>query len=146
MGGGMLPIPGYRRRMNELADRCIDDGRSRALLRDAGRSEAAAHLCRRRRHQRRSGGTRCASSPNAFGIPVVTTLMGIGAIDTTHPLCMHMLGMHGTAFANYAVEDCDFLIALGARFDDRVAGVPRSSPRKAKRIAHIDIDAPKSTR
>ena len=60
----------------------------------------------------------------AFGLPVATTLMGLGAIDTTEPLALHMLGMHGTAFANYAVEDCDFVLALGARFDDRVAGVP----------------------
>ena len=59
---------------------------------------------------------------NSFGIPAVTTLMGIGSIDTTSPLSLHMLGMHGTAYANYAVEDCDFLIAIGARFDDRVAG------------------------
>src|SRR4029453_3348355 len=77
----------------------------------------------------------------AFGIPVVTTLMGIGAFDTTHPLAMRMLGMHGTAFANYAVDDCDFLFALGSRFDDRVAGVPAKFARNAKRIAHIDIDA-----
>ena len=60
-----------------------------------------------------------------FQIPVVTTLMGIGAVDTTHPLSMRMLGMHGAAFANYAVDDCDFLMAVGARFDDRVAGNPR---------------------
>ncbi len=53
---------------------------------------------------------------------------------------MNMLGMHGTAFANYTVDDCDFLIALGARFDDRVAGVPAKFARNAKRIAHIDID------
>jgi acetolactate synthase-1/2/3 large subunit len=76
----------------------------------------------------------------AFGIPVVTTLMGIGAVDTTNPLCMRMLGMHGTAFANYTVDDCDFLFALGARFDDRVAGVPAKFARNARRIAHIDID------
>jgi len=57
-----------------------------------------------------------------YNIPIVTTLMGIGGIDTQDPLCLHMLGMHGTAYANYAVEDCDLLIALGARFDDRVAG------------------------
>src|SRR3984893_10280167 len=75
-----------------------------------------------------------------FGIPVVTTLMGIGALDTRHPLAMRMLGMHGTAFANYAVEDCDFLIAVGSRFDDRVAGVPAKFARNAKRIAHLDID------
>jgi acetolactate synthase-1/2/3 large subunit len=66
--------------------------------------------------------------------------MGIGAIDTTHPLSLRMLGMHGAAFANYAVEDCDFLIAIGARFDDRVAGVPAKFARNARRIAHMDID------
>jgi acetolactate synthase I/II/III large subunit len=71
----------------------------------------------------------------------VTTLMGIGAVDTTEPLSLHMLGMHGTAFANYAVDDCDFLIAVGARFDDRVAGVPAKFARSAKWIAHLDIDA-----
>jgi len=52
-----------------------------------------------------------------------------------------MLGMHGTAFANYAVQDCDLLLALGARFDDRVAGVPSRFAPQAKYIAHMDIDA-----
>jgi acetolactate synthase-1/2/3 large subunit len=66
--------------------------------------------------------------------------MGIGAIDTTHPLSMRMLGMHGAAYANYAVDDCDFLIAVGARFDDRVAGDPRKFARNARRIAHLDVD------
>ena len=66
--------------------------------------------------------------------------MGIGAVDTTDPHGMRMLGMHGAAFANYAVDDCDFLIAVGARFDDRVAGVPAKFARNAKRIAHLDID------
>jgi acetolactate synthase-1/2/3 large subunit len=75
-----------------------------------------------------------------FGIPVVTTLMGIGAIDTTDPLSMRMLGMHGAAFANYAADDCDFLIAIGARFDDRVAGDPRKFARNARRIAQLDVD------
>jgi acetolactate synthase-1/2/3 large subunit len=77
---------------------------------------------------------------DAFGIPVVTTLMGIGSVDTTKELSLHMLGMHGTAYANYAVEDCDFLMAVGARFDDRVAGKVSEFAKKAK-IAHIDIDA-----
>jgi hypothetical protein len=67
-------------------------------------------------------------------------LMGIGAVDTTSPLSLHMLGMHGAAFANYAVEDCDALIAVGARFDDRVAGVPAKFARGARFIAHLDID------
>ena len=75
-----------------------------------------------------------------FGIPGVTTLMGLGGLDTTDPLCLHMLGMHGTAFANYAVEDCDLLIAVGARFDDRVAGDPPNFAPKARRVLHFDID------
>ncbi|MBI5505036.1 MAG: biosynthetic-type acetolactate synthase large subunit [Deltaproteobacteria bacterium] len=75
-----------------------------------------------------------------FGIPAVTTLMGIGAIDTTSELALHMLGMHGTAYANYAVEDCDFLFAVGSRFDDRVAGKVAEFAHGAK-IAHLDVDA-----
>ncbi len=75
-----------------------------------------------------------------FDIPVTTTLMGIGAVDTTLPLSLHMLGMHGLASANYAVDDCDFLIAVGARFDDRVAGVPDKFAPNARHIAQFDID------
>ena len=76
----------------------------------------------------------CAPSPSASAFPVVTTLMGIGAIDTTSELSLHMLGMHGTAYANYAVEDCDFLFAVGSRFDDRVAGkVKEFAPRRQDR-------------
>ena len=78
---------------------------------------------------------------NTFGIPAVTTLMGIGSVDTTSPLALHMLGMHGTAYANYAVEDCDFLISVGARFDDRVAGNVAEFAPNVRNIAHIDIDA-----
>jgi acetolactate synthase-1/2/3 large subunit len=75
------------------------------------------------------------------GIPIVTTLMGLGAIPAKHPLCLGMLGMHGAACANYAVEDCDFLIAVGARFDDRVAGGrPETFAPAARYVAHIDID------
>ena len=74
-------------------------------------------------------------------IPIVTTLMGLGAIPAKHALSLGMLGMHGAACANYAVEDCDFLIAVGARFDDRVAGGrPESFARGARHVAHIDID------
>jgi acetolactate synthase-1/2/3 large subunit len=66
--------------------------------------------------------------------------MGIGAYDTTQPLALHMLGMHGIAYANYAVEDCDFLVCVGARFDDRVAGDPKKFARGARAIAHLDVD------
>ena len=76
-----------------------------------------------------------------YKLPVVTTLMGISSVDTTEDLSMHMLGMHGTAYANYAVEDCDFLIAIGARFDDRVAGKVQEFAPNARNIAHIDLDS-----
>jgi acetolactate synthase-1/2/3 large subunit len=76
-----------------------------------------------------------------YQIPVVTTLMGIGSVDTTDSLATHMLGMHGMAYANYAVMDCDFLLTVGARFDDRVAGKVQEFAPKARFLAHIDIDA-----
>lgn len=72
-------------------------------------------------------------------ILVTTTLMGKGAIDETHPLCIGMLGMHGTAYANHAVNNADLLIAIGARFDDRVTGNVEKFAVGA-RIIHIDID------
>lgn len=76
-----------------------------------------------------------------YRIPVVSTLMGLGAIPAKHALSLGMLGMHGAACANYAVEDCDFLIAVGARFDDRVAGgKPEAFAPRARYVAHIDID------
>ncbi|WP_309733389.1 biosynthetic-type acetolactate synthase large subunit [Chamaesiphon sp. OTE_75_metabat_556] len=74
-----------------------------------------------------------------FQIPVTTTLMGKGAFNEIHPLSVGMLGMHGTAYANWAVTDCDLLIAVGARFDDRVAGKLEEFAATAK-VIHIDID------
>ncbi len=72
-------------------------------------------------------------------IPVATTLMALGAIPGDHPLNLGMLGMHGTAQANLAVTECDLLIAVGARFDDRVTGrLEAFAPRAA--VIHIDID------
>ena len=75
-----------------------------------------------------------------FRLPVTTTLMGKGAFDETHPLAVGMLGMHGTAYANFAVTECDLLIAVGARFDDRVTGRLDSFAPRAQ-VIHIDIDA-----
>jgi acetolactate synthase-1/2/3 large subunit len=74
-----------------------------------------------------------------FQIPTVTTLMGIGAMNTKSNLSLHMLGMHGAAYANYSVEDCDFLFAVGSRFDDRVAGKVKEFAPNAT-IAHLDVD------
>lgn len=71
--------------------------------------------------------------------PVTTTLMGISGFPTEHPLCLGMLGMHGTAYANMAVTECDLLLALGARFDDRVTGNVKKFAPNAK-IIHVDID------
>nr|YP_009257611.1 acetolactate synthase large subunit [Coeloseira compressa]ANH09694.1 acetolactate synthase large subunit [Coeloseira compressa] len=74
-----------------------------------------------------------------FQIPVTTTLMGKGIIDENHELALGMLGMHGTAYANFAVSECDLLIALGARFDDRVTGKLDEFACNAQ-VVHIDID------
>jgi acetolactate synthase-1/2/3 large subunit len=74
-----------------------------------------------------------------FNIPVTTTLMGKGIMDEYHSLAVGMLGMHGTAYANFAVSECDLLIAVGARFDDRVTGKLDEFASKAK-VIHIDID------
>ena len=138
-GSGVLPIPGYRRRMHELTAATLDEQAAARFFAMLAESEKPLIYA--------GGGVvnGNAAGPltelaTTFGIPVVTTLMGIGAFDTTHPLSLRMLGMHGAAFANYAVEDCDFLIAVGARFDDRVAGVPELFARNARRIVHFDID------
>jgi len=138
-GTGLLPIPGYRQRMhavetNMLSEQnCVD---FYALLQQAKRPLIYA-----------GGGVVNGESSailrefsDRFGIPVATTLMGIGAYDTTEDLSLKMLGMHGTAYANYAVEDCDMVIAVGARFDDRVAAVPEKFAPKAKSIAQFDVD------
>ena len=138
-GSGMLPIPGYRSRMLELASEALAPEQAACFF---------EMLAEARRPLIYAGGGVINADAGAalsdfaltFGIPVVTTLMGIGAIDTTHALAMRMLGMHGAAFANYALDDCDFLIAAGARFDDRVATAPAQFAANAKRIAHLDID------
>jgi acetolactate synthase-1/2/3 large subunit len=139
-GCGRLAVPGYRQRMTRLSEASL----SKAACADF----FAALLAAKRPLIYAGGGVINAGATDAlrefsaqFQIPVVTTLMGIGAIDTTDPLSMRMLGMHGTAFANYAVDDCDCLLAFGARFDDRVAGNVAKFAGRAKFIAHFDIDA-----
>jgi acetolactate synthase I/II/III large subunit len=138
-GEGRLAIPGYRRRTAELAASTVSPAQAAAfvdLLSESHRPLIYA-----------GGGVINGEASrdlrefaDALQIPVVTTLMGIGAYDTTEPHALHMLGMHGIAYANYAVEDCDFLICIGARFDDRVAGDPKKFARGARAIAHLDVD------
>lgn len=76
---------------------------------------------------------------NATGVPAVVTLKGLGAPDANHPCYLGMLGMHGTKAANLAVQQCDLLIAVGARFDDRVTGKLNAFAPHAK-VIHMDID------
>jgi acetolactate synthase-1/2/3 large subunit len=73
------------------------------------------------------------------GIPVALTLHGLGGFPSEHFLCLQMLGMHGTVYANYAINDADLLLALGVRFDDRVTGKVSEFAKHGK-IVHIDID------
>ena len=138
-GEGILDLTGYRNRLQAVTDnRLAEDACKRlyAMLAEserpliyAGGGVINANASKAMRH-----------FANELGIPVATTLMGLGASDTTHPLALHMIGMHGTASGNYAVEDCDMLIAIGARFDDRVAGNPSRFAPNARYIAHFDID------
>lgn len=138
-GGGLLPIDAYRKRVDALAASEIS-------------ASAADHFFTLLKASRRpliyAGGGVINANASAvlrrfsrrFNIPVTTTLMGIGACDTTDALSLRMLGMHGVPAANYAVEDCDFLLAIGARFDDRVAALPDKFAPRAKAVAHFDID------
>jgi acetolactate synthase-1/2/3 large subunit len=74
------------------------------------------------------------------GFPCTNTLMGLGAYPATDPLFLGMLGMHGTYEANLAMQNCDVLLAIGARFDDRVIGDPANFAQNPRKIIHIDID------
>jgi acetolactate synthase-1/2/3 large subunit len=139
IGEGTLPLPGFRARLREVYGNELKDAEAQRFCKLLAASKKPLIYA--------GGGVingEASASLRAFaaefGIPVTTTLMGIGAVDTSAALSLQMLGMHGTAFANYATDDCDFLIAIGARFDDRVAGVPGKFAPNAKAIAHLDVD------
>jgi acetolactate synthase-1/2/3 large subunit len=138
-GEGLLPVRGYRLRMKSVQENVLEEQECAGFFEMLLSSERPLIYA--------GGGVINANASDElrefagrFQIPVTTTLTGIGAVDTTEPLTLKMLGMHGSACSNYAVEDCDFLIAVGARFDDRVAGVPAKFAPKAKFIAQFDID------
>ena len=138
-GKGRLPIRGYRERIEEVSTNVLLDHDCESFF------QALEHANRPIIYA--GGGVINANAAkevrafaDAFKIPVVTTLMGIGSYDTTQERALHMLGMHGTAYANYAMDDADFVIAIGARFDDRVAAVPDKFAPSAKYIAHFDLD------
>ncbi|MGC9525493.1 MAG: biosynthetic-type acetolactate synthase large subunit [Limnospira sp.] len=129
---GEVSLPGYRptvkgniRQINQ-AIKLIQEAERPLLYVGGGAISAGAHA-------------EIAEVAEQFQIPVTTTLMGKGAFDEKHSLSVGMLGMHGTAYANFAVSECDLLIAVGARFDDRVTGKLDEFASRA-RVIHIDID------
>ena len=77
---------------------------------------------------------------NLLGYPCTNTLMGLGGMRASDPKFLGMLGMHGTYEANMAMQDCDVLLAIGARFDDRVIGNPKHFAQNERKIIHIDVD------
>ncbi len=129
---GQVKLPGYRPtvkgnpRQIDAALHLIEEAQRPLLYVGGGAIAANAHA-------------QVEEMAERFQIPVTTTLMGIGAFDEHHPLSVAMLGMHGTAYANFAVSECDLLIAVGARFDDRVTGKLDEFASHAK-VIHIDID------
>jgi acetolactate synthase I/II/III large subunit len=129
---GSVKLPGYKPtvrgnfRQIDQAVQLIAKSRQPLLYVGGGSISASAH-------------EEIKQLAELFQIPVTTTLMGKGAFNEIHPLSVGMLGMHGTAYANWAVTDCDLLIAVGARFDDRVAGKLEEFAATAK-VIHIDID------
>jgi acetolactate synthase-1/2/3 large subunit len=138
-GSGFLTLHGYTERQEALKRVTLSGNDAEAFYRLLAAAERPLIYA--------GGGINNSEAANElrafakrFNIPVVTTLLGIGSFDTTDALSLNMLGMHGTAFANYAVEDCDFLFAVGSRFDDRVAGKVKEFAPHAK-VAHLDIDA-----
>lgn len=129
---GSVKMPGYRPtvrgnpRQIAQALKLIRQARRPLLYVGGGAITAEAH-------------TEIKTLAERYQIPVTTTLMGKGAFDELHPLGLGMLGMHGTAYANYAVTECDLLIAVGARFDDRVTGKLDEFACHAK-VIHVDVD------
>ncbi len=129
---GSVKLPGYRptvkgniRQLNQ-ALKLIRQAQRPLLYVGGGAIAASAH-------------EEIQALAERYQIPVTTTLMGKGSFDENHPLSVGMLGMHGTAYANFAVSECDLLIAVGARFDDRVTGKLDEFASRAK-VIHIDID------
>jgi acetolactate synthase-1/2/3 large subunit len=138
-GQGTLPLPGYFHRLDAVRSNHLTDDACERFYKMLAQAERPLIYA--------GGGVINANATkplrrfaNEYDIPGTTTLMALGVGNTQHPMALHMLGMHGLASANYAVEDCDFLITVGARFDDRVAGDPKAFAGGAKNIAQFDVD------
>ncbi|WP_437683078.1 biosynthetic-type acetolactate synthase large subunit [Sorangium sp. So ce131] len=129
---GEVRLPGYRPSHDavqaeiEKAIELIDEAERPLILAGQGivRAEATRELL---------------AFVEKTGIPVASTLLGLGGFPATHPLSLGMMGMHGEAWVNTAIQEADLLIALGMRFDDRVTGNLKTYAVKAKKI-HVEID------
>jgi acetolactate synthase-1/2/3 large subunit len=134
-----LPLPG------EGGDALLQPGAQGPWRADpqggavAAAGQAALHLHRRRRDPGQCVG-RAARTGRPAGLPCTNTLMGLGAIAGQRPQFLGMLGMHGTYEANMTMQHCDVLLAVGARFDDRVIGNPKHFASVERKIIHVDID------
>ncbi|HUU43023.1 MAG TPA: biosynthetic-type acetolactate synthase large subunit, partial [Planctomycetota bacterium] len=131
-GKAEVKLPGYRpnlkgnTRQIRIAAQAINEAEKPVIYAGGGVIiSGASELVRRLAH--------------TANIPVTTTLLGLGCFPETDPLSLKMLGMHGSAYANYAVQQADLIIAVGARFDDRVTGKVDTFAPHAK-IIHIDVD------
>ena len=118
--------PAMNRRATEVAFTAIRDAKRPVLYVGGGIANSRADEALRR-------------FAETLRLPVAPTLMGLGGFPSSHPLCLGMLGMHGTYAANMAVAECDLLVALGVRFDDRVTGKLATFAPHA-RVIHVDID------
>jgi len=115
---------------------------------DAALQQVLAHLAEAKRPILYAGGGIISAEARAelkafaekTNVQVATTLMGVGGFPESHPLSLQWFGMHGAAYGNWAVDQCDLLLCVGARFDDRITGDTRHFATQAK-IVHIDIDA-----
>lgn len=129
---GLVELPGYRppgkasEEAVNRAFRAIAESQRPVIYAGGGIVSAGAH-------------EELKKLSEALLAPVATTLMGLGGFPEDHPLSLGMLGMHGSKYANFAICDCDLLIAVGVRFDDRVTGKVEAFAPHAK-IIHIDID------
>jgi len=128
-----IDLPGYKLKPNgiekevEKASEMLKEAQRPVIIAGGGVVNSGAH-------------EELLALAEKLQIPVSTTLMGKGSFPENHPLYLGMPGMHGTAYANYAISDCDLLLAVGMRFDDRVTGNVKTFAKDAK-VIHIDIDA-----
>jgi acetolactate synthase-1/2/3 large subunit len=134
-------LPGYRLPQDDVANQLQSESESlryQAAARMLGEAEKPLIIA--------GHGVILAGAEEALqelvekgSIPVITTLLGIGTLPETHPLCLGMAGMHGEAYTNLALDEADLIISLGSRFDDRLTGSLDRFGRQAQ-IIHVDID------